>query len=690
MSLIDKIFGRDDKSNTKTTELEAKVSALEAQLTKSLNSSLAAIVGNQWIDITTKSYENAYETNYVINRGIQLLAQNIAGVPLDIYKGDNIMDDGFRFPNFDLQNPNKEMSLNEWMYQCCIYYFYRGEFMSYINLDGGSISLEPVNPKLMKIKTKDATGRVVSWEWNNKKIIPAEQLIYLRLINPDGERGLSPIDVVKSELINDDKAREYNTKYFENYGKVGGLLFDDKGMAQMDDMKRLVEQFNAAHQGSKNAHKILGLPAGIKYQELAQTMKEMEFAAGRADVRDRILGILGIHKAVFGISDNITYQTQKDAMRMLWQMTLQPSAVRIQEKLNQQLLNKYFPGYQCFFDFAAVPELQENDQDILNQAKGYRELGYTLNEINEYFDLGMDEVQNSIGDMRFIPSNLIPATDLENTNVPPQKSINSSEIDLKLDKIIDFMDKEEVIDKSINSYMLMYNRLQRSAQSKFRGKLGKHFAEQLGGVLNILYDNTKSINKDIVEATLLAEIRNFLEGEKVKIEVSLKPLYEETSKDASALALKVIKMDKPARVIDEVVDSMVNKIKAIENNMYKLIRSQIKEGLLVGEGVDKLSNRIRDVYKFSSSYSARRIALTESASIINRSTDFEYRQNGVTRKKWIDTKDGKTRETHVKNGDLGAVPYDFVYPNGQEFPGDGRGGAPENINCRCAFTAIIE
>ena len=67
-NFIDKIFGRDDKSNTKTTELEAKVSALEAQLTKSLNSSLAAIVGNQWIDITTKSYENAYETNYVINR----------------------------------------------------------------------------------------------------------------------------------------------------------------------------------------------------------------------------------------------------------------------------------------------------------------------------------------------------------------------------------------------------------------------------------------------------------------------------------------------------------------------------------------------------------------------------------------------------------------------------------------------
>ena len=682
MSLIDKILGRDNKSDTKTTELEAKVTELEAKLTKSLNSTLAGIVGGQWIELNAKSYDNAYENNYVINRGITLLAQNIAQLPLDIYKGDNIMDDGFRFPNFDPQNPNAEMSINEWLYQCCLYYFYRGEFMSYINLDGGSISLEPVNPKLMKVKTKDNTGRVLSWEWNNKKIIPTEQLIYIKLINPDGERGLSPIDVVKEELINDDRARQYNTKYFENFGKVGGTLYDEKGLAQYDDMKRLVEQFNAAHQGSNNAHKTLGLPAGIKYQEALQTMKDMEFAIGRADIRDRILGILGIHKAVFGITESITYQTQKDAMRMLWQMTLQPNASRIQEKLNQQLFNKYFPGYQCYFDFDSVPELQENSQDILNQAKGYRELGYTLNEINEYFDLGMEDVTDSLGDTRFVPSTMVPMDISIEPSPPPEKSINLDQVADKITEFLETEEKKEQIDKSYKSYVSKYNRIQRDTEKKMAGKLGKYFSTELGKVLAAV-NETKAIGS-IDEVSVLLSIQSILQADKEVLVYTLTPVYNESALSASKLALDTIKVTAEPRVSDTIITNMVNKVKGINNATYRLLQNQVKEAVVAGESMDQLSNRIRDVYKFNASRS-RTIARTESGAIVNRSTDEEYKANGVTKKKWV----GGTRPTHAaQNGDV--VPYNEAFKNGLMFPHDPNGPAGEVINCTCCLAPVVE
>ena len=689
-NFIDKILGRDNKSDTKTTELEAKVDELQAKLTKSLNSTLAGIVGGQWIELNAKSYDNAYENNYVINRGITLLAQNIAQLPLDIYKGDNILDDGFRFPNFDPQNPNAEMSMNEWLYQCCLYYFYRGEFMSYINLEGSSISLEPVNPKLMKVKTKDNTGRVLSWEWNNKKIIPTEQLIYIKLINPDGERGLSPIDVVKEELINDDKARQYNTKYFENFGKVGGTLYDEKGLAQYDDMKRLVEQFNAVHQGSNNAHKTLGLPAGIKYQEALQTMKDMEFAIGRADIRDRILGILGIHKAVFGITESITYQTQKDAMRMLWQMTLQPNASRIQEKLNQQLFNKYFPGYQCYFDFDSVPELQENSQDILNQAKGYRELGYTLNEINEYFDLGMEDVTDPLGDMRFVPSSMIPVDDMiidEETPSPPEKSINLDQVADKIAEFLETGEKKDINEKSHRTYINRYNKIQRDWEKKVAGKLGKYFSTTLGKVLAVVNEH-KSV-KAFDEIGILLEVRNTLELGKEALVTTLTPVYYGTAKDASTLILDTLKLPANPAISETMIVERLNMLKNINNTLYKLIRKEVSDSLITGETVDQLSKRLVDVFKFTSSRS-RMIARTEVGSIMNMSIDEESKLHGVNKKEWVSQKDAHTRETHLKNDELGIKDYDYVYPNTQYYPMDGNGGPGENINCRCVLVPIVE
>ena len=62
-------------------------------------------------------------------------------------------------------------------------------------------------------------------------------------------------------------------------------------------MKKVTEQFNALHGGSKNAHKTLGLPGGIEHKEPKNSMKDMEFREGRKDFRDESLANQGIHKA---------------------------------------------------------------------------------------------------------------------------------------------------------------------------------------------------------------------------------------------------------------------------------------------------------------------------------------------------------------------------------------------------------
>jgi HK97 family phage portal protein len=559
------------------------------------------------------------------------------------------------------------MSLSEVLYTACVYYFYRGEFMLYINLEPPRISLEPINPKLMA-RTKDG-----NWRFDNKITIPKEQLVYVKFLNPDGDRGLGPVDVIKDELITDARSGEYQKKFFENFGKIGGTLEDDLGMATQEDMRSLVNQFNQAHAGSANAYKTLGLPKGIKYSELSQTMREMEFLSGRKDIRDKVLAILGIHSAVFGITENITYQTQKDAMRMLWQLTLVPASYRIQEKLNQHFFNRYFPGYQCYFDFNSVKELQESLQEKVAQAEAYKRLGYTMNEVNDYFDLGMDDINEPIGKMRFVPSGMIPVEELL-IEPEPTKSTNPED---NLDKVVKII--EEFDNKSANIHRVKqeFNKRQRSVEKQFVGKLRKYFSSQLGKVLAVIKEK-KSINKTDINV-ILAMIDNLLEEEKAVLQGTLAPIYNKGSLEGSGLAIDTLRLQVAARVDEAVVGLMVNKIRNINNHTYNLIRNTIKEGILAGESVAEMSNRVIDIYKFNTAR-ARIIAQTESCGVMNRSTDAEYKKAGVKKKVWIGTMDKSIRDSHAENNNIGEVDYNFTYSNGQQFPADGRGGAREHVS----------
>jgi SPP1 gp7 family putative phage head morphogenesis protein len=164
------------------------------------------------------------------------------------------------------------------------------------------------------------------------------------------------------------------------------------------------------------------------------------------------------------------------------------------------------------------------------------------------------------------------------------------------------------------------------------------------------------------------------------------PLYNEGSLGASGLAINSLALSVPARVDDAVVASMVNKIKGISNHTYNLIRNQIKEGVSAGESVAEMSNRVIDVYKFNSAR-ARIIAQTESANVMNRTTDSEYKKAQVSKKVWIATNDKATRDSHRKVNNE-EVEYNKPFSNGLMFPGDPNGPGAEVINCRCAFAAI--
>lgn len=136
--------------------------------------------------------------------------------------------------------------------------------------------------------------------------------------------------------------------------------------------------------------------------------------------------------------------------------------------------------------------------------------------------------------------------------------------------------------------------------------------------------------------------------------------------------------DKAMKFGEEVNSTTISKLKA-----------ELSAGVLEGEGIDKLSERIKGL--FEEWYRGRNetIARTEVLSSNNAGTMFGYKQSGIVKKKeWLATRDSRTRDTHAEmDGEQVAVNKKFS--NGLDFPGDPNGDPGEIINCRCTTIPIV-
>lgn len=151
-------------------------------------------------------------------------------------------------------------------------------------------------------------------------------------------------------------------------------------------------------------------------------------------------------------------------------------------------------------------------------------------------------------------------------------------------------------------------------------------------------------------------------------------------------------------VIETALNHEINKLTLsdrLERNRKKIIKSTIQtisKSLVLGQGVQKMSNNIKKLYDGDLKKS-KRIARTETTRILNRAKHEGYKE---ARKKgisfieiWLPTNDSRTRDKHrdLKGVKKNKDGYFHINSYKAKYPGD-FGVAEMDINCRC--TTIIE
>lgn len=123
----------------------------------------------------------------------------------------------------------------------------------------------------------------------------------------------------------------------------------------------------------------------------------------------------------------------------------------------------------------------------------------------------------------------------------------------------------------------------------------------------------------------------------------------------------------------------------------KQIRAAVQSGILRGESIGEIANDLQRRIPDMSRKSALRTARTAMTGAQNGGRMDSYKaatDMGVkVRKRWVATKDDRTRKSHRKL-DGETVDWDERFSNGLMYPGDPSGPGAEVYQCRCTLRTV--
>ena len=635
---------------------------------------------------------NAYRKHTWIYSCINKIANNIARLEVKQYRGEVPLTTGESVSLFE--NFSQYMEINDLIKLIVIFKKMRGEALLHlIKLNERKIlGMELLEPEQAKPKIID--GDLVSWEYmreGKKEIIPVEDVIQFKEANPFSEvRGLSPLQAAMRSINNDDKAEQFNQSILDN-GSFPGSIVEYDGDLNDAEHKRLMERWKERQQGYKNAGVPAFITGGGKYKAIELNQQDIAYIEQRDISKKEIHAIYDVPMALTGDVSSFNRANMGYIRKSFWTSNLIPEVKNIERVFNDKFFNVYFPGIRMEFDFQEIYELHEEYADKLSQAKTLFDMGVSFNEINEKLNLGFEEKPER--DTSYLTSNYIPLDMLGGEIEEPTKDVYGDTI-----KALEELDrqKEKRAEKHFRIWKSFIQKVD-PIEREFRRKISRFFFELRQESLEQFYGQIKNVEyrEKISEPEIEDLILFDIAAAQKEIIAMSQPYFEEAMTKGGNIALADLNISGQWDIINQAaVDALNAKnieisgvIQTVNKQLETIIKKTLSEGLKAGKTLEQitkdLDGEIKHVFNMASNR-AKLIARTEVASSANTGKFLAYKEQGVTKKTWVNSHDSKVRDIHRINETVG---IDDTFSNGLRFPGDSEfaKSGKDVCNCRCTF-----
>ncbi|VVT04720.1 phage portal protein [Erythrobacter sp. EC-HK427] len=196
-------------------------------------------------------------------------------------------------------------------------------------------------------------------------------VIHLKGFHPtDDHYGAGCLAAAAQAVGIHNAAAEWNRALLENAARPSGALVYEAGSdtsgLTTEQYERLKAELAQAYQGGGNAGRPMLLEGGLKWQSLALSPADMDFAELKAAAARDIALAFGVPPMLLGLPGDNTYANYREANRALWRLTLLPMADNLLGALSQGLA-PWFPGLALTVDLDRVPALSEDRERLWSQ-----------------------------------------------------------------------------------------------------------------------------------------------------------------------------------------------------------------------------------------------------------------------------------------------------------------------------------
>ena len=282
---------------------------------------------------------------------VRILSETLAGLPLHVYHYNDSggKEKNLKHPLYKLlhDEPNPEMTSFAFRETLMSHLLLWGNAYAQIirNARGEVIALYPLMPNKMTVD-RDSKGRLFYLYSRTSDDAPTlgddsqvylspSEVLHIPGLGFDGLIGYSPIAMAKNAVGLAIATEEYGAKFFANGAAPGGVL---EHPGTIKDPQKVKESWNAAYQGSQNAHRVAVLEEGMKYQPIGISPEQAQFLETRKFQINEIARIFRVPPHMLADLEKSSFSNIEQQSLEFVKYTLDPWVVRWEQSMCRALL----------------------------------------------------------------------------------------------------------------------------------------------------------------------------------------------------------------------------------------------------------------------------------------------------------------------------------------------------------------
>lgn len=347
-------------------------------------------------------------TNSVIYRGVSILTDSVASIPLSIYRKDKKgfwkIDEKNTLYNVLTRNANERQTVYELLEGLVFQLIMYGNSYILIKRNVSSDVKELVllyphsvyHDVISNTYTVTDTYNKVSGQFNSN------QIIHLRHKSLENIVGKSVVDYCGKTLGLASACDSESLSTLSNGNKMKGIISSESSVIGFGDAQdnQLVDIQTNIQNEIDSGKDIMTLPSGVKFQSMSLSAKDSLLLDNKQYSLSDLARFMGVSLSKLGISLGSNYQAAQQDQLNFYIDTLNPILKKIEAAFNSKLIpDSVSSRYKIEFDRCTLPYFN----DIMKNYKTQIEMGIlSVNDVRRTFN--KDEVEG--GDEILVSTNL--------------------------------------------------------------------------------------------------------------------------------------------------------------------------------------------------------------------------------------------------------------------------------------------